>query len=102
MNDRKRRKSAGSGGIGLPMLLFIIFLILKLTNVIDWSWWWVTAPLWISAALGILFFLFIGFVLFLALIGILGAGSAVVVGIKSWFGKAEQEGIFEEKTEEYE
>ena len=26
--------------------IFIVFLILKLTNVIDWSWWWVTAPLW--------------------------------------------------------
>jgi len=26
--------------------LFIIFLILKLTSVISWSWWWVTAPLW--------------------------------------------------------
>lgn len=27
-------------------LLFITFLVLKLTHVIDWSWWWVTAPLW--------------------------------------------------------
>ena len=27
-------------------LLFIVFLVLKLTHVIDWSWWWVTAPLW--------------------------------------------------------
>jgi hypothetical protein len=26
--------------------LFIVFLILKLTNTIDWSWWWVTCPLW--------------------------------------------------------
>ena len=32
--------------MGLFGTLFIIFLILKLTNVIDWSWWWVTAPLW--------------------------------------------------------
>lgn len=37
-----------SGGIGLGGLLFIVFLILKLCNVITWSWWWVTAPLWIS------------------------------------------------------
>ena len=29
------------------MILFIVFLVLKLTNVINWSWWWVTAPLWI-------------------------------------------------------
>lgn len=26
--------------------LFLIFLVLKLVGVIDWSWWWVTAPLW--------------------------------------------------------
>lgn len=28
-------------------LLFLVFLVLKLTGYIDWSWWWVTAPLWI-------------------------------------------------------
>jgi hypothetical protein len=33
------------------MVLFIVFLILKLTNVIDWSWWWVTCPLWIGLAI---------------------------------------------------
>lgn len=27
-------------------LLFLVFLILKLTGFITWSWWWVTAPLW--------------------------------------------------------
>ena len=36
-----------SGGLGIGMILFIVFLVLKLTNVIDWSWWWVTSPLWI-------------------------------------------------------
>ena len=38
-------------GIDLTGVLFIVFLILKLTNVIDWSWWWVTAPLWGPIAL---------------------------------------------------
>lgn len=33
------------------MILFIVFLVLKLTNVINWSWWWVTAPLWIPASI---------------------------------------------------
>lgn len=28
-------------------LLFLVFMTLKLTHHIDWSWWWVTAPLWI-------------------------------------------------------
>ena len=35
------------GGNGFFGLLFITFLVLKLTNVINWSWWWVTAPLWV-------------------------------------------------------
>lgn len=30
--------------------LFIVFVILKLTHVIDWSWVWVTSPLWIDIA----------------------------------------------------
>jgi len=33
-------------GIGLAGIVFVVFLILKLTDHIDWSWWWVTAPLW--------------------------------------------------------
>jgi hypothetical protein len=39
-------KNSASGGIGIGMVLFIVFLVLKLTGNIDWSWWWVTAPLW--------------------------------------------------------
>jgi hypothetical protein len=31
---------------GFFSLLFVVFLVLKLTGVIGWSWWWVTAPLW--------------------------------------------------------
>jgi len=40
--------------IGFLPLLFLIFLVLKLTNVIDWSWWWVTAPIWGSLVFGII------------------------------------------------
>ena len=36
-----------SSGIGVAGIVFIVFLILKLTDNIDWSWWWVTSPLWI-------------------------------------------------------
>lgn len=35
------------GGIGFPGLLTILFVGLKLTHFIDWSWWWVLAPLWV-------------------------------------------------------
>ena len=47
-----RRRRGGIFG-----LLFLIFLVLKLTGVIDWSWWWVTAPLWIGFVLGTASFL---------------------------------------------
>jgi hypothetical protein len=30
------------------LILFLIFLVLKLTKQIDWSWWWVTSPIWIA------------------------------------------------------
>jgi len=35
-----------STGIGFPGLLSIVFITLKLCDVICWSWWWVLAPLW--------------------------------------------------------
>ena len=39
------------GGTSFLNLLFLVFLVLKLTNVITWSWWWVTAPLWLPLAI---------------------------------------------------
>lgn len=39
--------NSSSGGIGFCGLLTIVFIALKLTNYIDWSWWWVLSPLWI-------------------------------------------------------
>jgi hypothetical protein len=52
MNDKARViVKQGSGGLGLTNVLFIVFLVLKLTGHIDWSWWWVTAPLWGVVAL---------------------------------------------------
>lgn len=33
--------------ISLCTVLFLVFLVLKLTKLISWSWWWVTAPLWV-------------------------------------------------------
>lgn len=38
-------------GIGFAGLLTIVFITLKLTSVIDWSWWWVLSPIWISLLL---------------------------------------------------
>jgi membrane protein YdbS with pleckstrin-like domain len=49
--------STKSSGFSLSTLLFVVFLVLKLTHTIDWSWWWVTAPLWIGWGLTALFLL---------------------------------------------
>lgn len=40
------QNNSSSGGIGFAGVLFLIFLVLKLVGTINWSWWWVTAPLW--------------------------------------------------------
>ena len=53
-----------SKGMGIGTILFLIFMTLKLTGDIDWSWWWVTAPLWIPL---------VGFLAF--------AGIAIVIAI---------------------
>jgi len=33
-----------------PVLLTVLFIGLKLSDIIDWSWWWVLSPLWIPLA----------------------------------------------------
>lgn len=49
----------------LPVTLFVVFLVLKLTHLIDWSWIWVIAPLWIG------FIIFILMILIIAIIGLI-------------------------------
>jgi len=49
-------------------VLFVVFLVLKLTGNIDWSWWWVTSPLWIPVALVVSIFLVAVFIIMLLLI----------------------------------
>ena len=49
MKNNNNEVNISIGG-GFSGLLFIAFLILKLCNIIDWSWWWVTAPLWMPVA----------------------------------------------------
>ena len=64
MSDSK--SSSSSGGIGVLGLLGVVFVTLKLCKVIDWSWWWVTAPFW-----G-------GFAILLAILAILGVVAGCV------------------------
>jgi 4-hydroxybenzoate polyprenyltransferase len=49
----------------LTTTLFVVFLVLKLTDNIDWSWWWVTSPLWLPLAI------LIGFVALIITVGII-------------------------------
>jgi len=47
------------GGMGIVGTLTTIFIVLRLFNLIDWSWWWVLSPIWISILL------FVGFIVIL-------------------------------------
>lgn len=62
-NDKHVEVRAGTGFVGL---LTITFIVLKLIGKITWSWFWVLAPLWIYAAVIILFlivfFIFVAFI----------------------------------------
>lgn len=51
----KSNSSAASSAIGLPTLLTVAFVVLKLCHVIDWSWWWVLSPIWIEIVLALIF-----------------------------------------------
>ena len=44
----KNSNSGSSSGIGFSGLLTIVFIVLKLIGVINWSWLWVLAPLWMG------------------------------------------------------
>lgn len=50
------KSGATSGGIGFTGVLTVVFIVLKLIGVINWSWWWVLSPAWIGIALAIIFF----------------------------------------------
>ena len=57
--------STASINIGFPGLLTLLFIGLKLTNQITWSWVWVLSPLWISFALVLLI---VGIILLVSLV----------------------------------
>lgn len=46
-------------------LLTILFIGLKLTNYIDWSWWWILSPLWIPISITIIMVLIMLFCYFM-------------------------------------
>ena len=49
-------KESKRGEMGLVGTLTLIFVVLKLLNVISWSWLWVLSPIWITVCLGAVLF----------------------------------------------
>lgn len=49
------KSSGNNGGVGFLGLLTILFVGIKLTGFIDWSWWWVLSPIWGSFAFVLVF-----------------------------------------------
>ena len=47
----KKTTAAAKGGLNFCEVLLVVFIILKLCKVINWSWWWVLSPFWIPFAL---------------------------------------------------
>lgn len=57
--SRENNKTVVNGGVGVTGLLQIAFIVLKLCHVIEWSWWWVLSPIWISTLISVIFFIFL-------------------------------------------
>jgi hypothetical protein len=53
MSSKTSSSSSSSGGLGFTGALTILFIGLKLCNVISWSWWWVLSPIWSSVLIGL-------------------------------------------------
>jgi hypothetical protein len=49
MNSHSSSGGVAGGQMGCASVLTIVFIVLKLTYVIDWSWWWVLSPVIVSA-----------------------------------------------------
>ena len=63
--SKENNNNVSSGGIGFAGLLTIVFIVLKLIGVINWSWLWVLSPLWISVGLALLIIILIFVILFI-------------------------------------
>ena len=50
------KKASSNGGIGFVGVLQIVFIVLKLCNVISWSWLWVFSPIWITIIIAVVVF----------------------------------------------
>lgn len=59
MNDKNKNNNVVAGGVSGIDLLQIAFIVLKLCHVINWSWWIVLMPTWISVGIAIILIILI-------------------------------------------
>lgn len=64
-NKSSNNNTTVSGGIGFSGLLTIVFIVLKLCGVINWSWIWVLAPMWVGVALCVAIILIVAIIGFI-------------------------------------
>ena len=67
-NSNNNRGTSTGYGMGILGVLQIIFIVLKLVGVINWSWWLVLIPTWINLGLSLLFILILVIVLFITVL----------------------------------
>lgn len=79
--ENNKNSNGVNFSLSLGTIVFIVFLVLKLTGVIDWSWWWVVSPLLIELGFALAVILVVVIVMLLTMIG-LRTGRTVARGIK--------------------
>ena len=90
MSESKTNVSVFDWGSFLPALT-LIFITLKLTGTIGWSWWWVLAPLWIPILIGgVIVIGFIGF----------GLAAIIIADLATKQKLAKRKKVFREKVAE--
>jgi len=65
MNKNDGKITIGCSSISPFFILFVVFLVLKLCNIIQWPWLWITAPLWIPLSLIMIAVFFIVVIIFI-------------------------------------
>lgn len=58
----KKTTAAAKSGMNFCDVLLIVFIVLKLCKIINWSWWWVLSPFWIPLGLAIIFVLILAII----------------------------------------
>ena len=51
---KNQNNNARNSGVGFFGLLGIVFIVLKLVGVVNWSWWLVLAPVWAPTAVAVI------------------------------------------------